>query len=116
MEYINYAIAYLVLLNIVTTYRLLKMGDYEISQKVIQFILLWILPFFGTLLVTYFLNQSPIILNEKLSKIEIVLKILFFPLLIKIIPKGKNNSLGRINNREYGVVGEGSESASGGGE
>jgi hypothetical protein len=113
MEYINYVIAYLVLLNVVTTYRLLREDNYE----TIQFILLWILPLLGALLVTFFLNQSPIILNEKMSKIEIILKILFFPLFIKIGSKRKRNSLNDINNQGYEAgIYESSGEGSGGGD
>jgi uncharacterized protein YacL len=117
MEYINYVIAYLVLLNVVTTYRLLREDNYETIQKTIQFILLWILPLLGALLVTFFLNQSPIILNEKMSKIEIILKILFFPLFIKIGSKRKSNSLNNINNQGYEAgIYESSGEGSGGGD
>ncbi|SFV53684.1 hypothetical protein MNB_SM-4-387 [hydrothermal vent metagenome] len=98
MEYIYYMSTYLILLNIVTTYRLLKAEDYEVTQKTIQFILLWTIPFLGVLIVTFFLNQEPIILSEKMQKYKIILKVLLFPWLIKI----KSNENKDIGNSDAG--------------
>ena len=103
MEYLYYIVVYLVLLNIITTYRLIKSEDYEVSQKIIQCILLWILPLLGVLVVTFFLNQEPIVLSEKVSKFRIILKILLFPWFIKIVFQGKNNSLYGVSNEGHGA-------------
>ena len=103
MEYLYYIATYLVLLNIVTTYRLIKSEDYEVSQKLIQFILLWILPLLGTLVVTFFLNQEPIVLSEKMSKFRIILKILLFTWFIKVVFQRKNNSLHGVSNEGHGA-------------
>ena len=84
MNYIYYIGTYLILVNIVTTYRVLRVEDYEVTQKIIQFILLWTIPFLGLFIVTYFLNQEPIILSEKMKKYKLILKILLFPWLTKI--------------------------------
>jgi len=91
MKYLYYIVTYLVLLNIVTTYRLVKAEDYERSQKIIQFILLWTIPLLGVLVVTFFLNQEPIILSDKMKRYKIILQILLFPWLIKIKSHGKKD-------------------------
>ncbi|WP_294966968.1 hypothetical protein [Sulfurimonas sp.] len=88
MKYIYFIATYLVLLNIVTTYRLLKIEDYKVTQKIIQFILLWTIPLIGVLIVSLFLNQEPIVLSKKMQKYKIILKILLFPWLIKIESNG----------------------------
>lgn len=98
MEYLYYMTTYLILLNIVTTYRLLKTEDYEVTQKIIQFILLWVIPFLGVLIVTFFLNQEPITLSKKMQKYKIILKVLLFPWLIKI----KSNENRDIGNSDAG--------------
>ena len=84
MEYLYYIATYLVLLNVVTTYRLLKTEDYESIQKIVQFIFLWTIPLIGVSIVTFFLNQVPIVLNKKMQKYKVILKVLLFPWLIKI--------------------------------
>ena len=91
MEYLYYAVTYLVLLNVVTTYRLLKSEDYETIQKVVQFILLWTIPLLGVTLVIFFLNQIPIVLNKKMRKYKTILKILLFPWFIKIKSNGNKD-------------------------
>jgi|GEM_PF-4740075 TRAP-type C4-dicarboxylate transport system permease small subunit len=63
MEYLYYLAIYLVFINIVTTYRLVKTENYKVTQKIIQFILLWALPIIGVFIVVFFLNQEPIVLN-----------------------------------------------------
>lgn len=98
MQYLYYIVTYLVILNIVTTYRLFKSEDYEINQKIIQFILLWTIPLLGVLVVTFFLNQEPIILSDKMKRYKIILQILLFLWLIKIKSHGNKN----IGNSEAG--------------
>ncbi len=109
MEYLSYVVTYLVLLNIVTTYRLLKTENYEVSQKIIQFVLLWAIPFFGVFIVTFFLNQDPIVLNKKIQKFRIILKILLFPWLIKI----KSSASKEIGNSYSGYEVNGSPGSGG---
>lgn len=96
MEYLYYIATYLVLLNIVTTYRVLKTGYYESTQKIVQLIFLWTIPLIGVSTVTFFLNQAPIVLNKKMQKYKIILKILLFPWLIKIESNG-NKDIGNSN-------------------
>ena len=98
MKYLYYIATYLVLLNIVTTYRLLKTEDYKAVQKTVQFILLWTIPLLGVLIVTFFLNQEPIVLNKRIQKFKIILKILLFPWFIKIKANGNKD----INNSTAG--------------
>ncbi|MCF6206938.1 MAG: hypothetical protein L3J47_08640 [Sulfurovum sp.] len=52
-------IIYVLLFNTITTYRLLKDDTYETIQKIIQFILIWCVPFIGAMFVSYFLNAIP---------------------------------------------------------
>ena len=54
------------------------------------------MPLLGVLIVTFFLNQDPIILNKKMQKYKIILKILLFPWLIKIKSNG-NKDIGNSN-------------------
>ena len=110
MEYLYYVVTYLVLLNVVTTYRLLKSEDYETIQKIVQFILLWTIPLLGVTLVIFFLNQIPIVLNEKMRKYKTILKILLFPWFIKI----KSNGNKDIGNSSSGYQAD--FSSSGGGD
>ena len=51
------------------------------------------------MIVTYFLNQIPIVLNDKLSKYTLIIKIILYPLLIKV--EGFESS-SKINNNGYG--------------
>jgi hypothetical protein len=106
MEYLYYMAIYLALLNIVTTYRLLKTEDYESTQKIIQFIVLWTIPLIGVALVIFFLNQIPIVLNNKMKKYKIILKILLFPWFIKIKSSG-NKDIGNSNAGYQADLGEG---------
>lgn len=110
MKYLYYIVIYLVLLNVVTTYRLLKSEDYEVGQKIVQFILLWAIPLLGVLIVTFFLNQEPIVLSERMQKFKIILKILLFPWFIKI----KSNEDKDIGNTNSGYQAD--FSSSGGGD
>jgi len=109
MNYLYYTAIYLVLLNVVTTYRLLKTGDYEFIQKVIQFILLWTIPLIGVATVTFFLNQVPIILNKKMQKYKTILKVILFPWLIKI----ESNESKNIGNSDAGYQAESGLSSGG---
>ena len=111
MNYIYYIAIYLILVNIVTTYRLFKIEDYEVTQKIIQFILLWTIPLLGLFLVTYFLNQEPMILSEKMQKYKVICKILLLPWFIKI----KSDESRSIGNSDAGYQAD-YASTSGGGD
>lgn len=49
---------YLVLLNLITSYRLFKDDYYNTVQKSIQFLIVWSLPLVGSLVVSYFLHEE----------------------------------------------------------
>ena len=52
--------AYVFILNIITSYRLIKDEFYKTWQKVLQLCIVWFLPFIGAMFVAYFLNALPI--------------------------------------------------------
>ncbi len=51
---------YILILNVVTTYRLIKDEIYNTWQKVLQICIVWLLPFIGAISVSYFLNIFPV--------------------------------------------------------
>jgi len=51
-------IVYIILLNIITSYRLFRDDYYTILQKSIQYVLIWLLPFLGSFTVAFFLSQE----------------------------------------------------------
>jgi len=56
--YIYILATYVVVLNTITAYRLFKDEDYNITQKLMQFLVIWIVPIFGSFLVAHFINQK----------------------------------------------------------
>jgi len=105
LNYIYYAVMYLVLINTVTSYRLLKSHELELYQKIIQLILLWLIPIIGVLMVTFFINQHPTVLNKNLKMFKMILKILSIPLFIKIVFKEDKWAVDNSSNQSH--VGEG---------
>lgn len=101
MNNITYLVSYIILLNIVTSYRLYISTDYELFQKTIQIIIIWVIPFLGAILISFFLNQIPIVLTKKYKKFSLLLRILFFPFMIKI-EKRKGNFYYDGSNENYG--------------
>ena len=89
MEYLIIGIAYLVLINSITIIRLVLANEYEKFQKIIQFLLIWLLPIVGVLIVVHFLNDNPIIIKYNGIKL-IIIKILLFPVLIKVTSMQKD--------------------------
>ena len=109
MEYIILIVIYLIVLNIVTTSRLLKSDLYEKYQKVFQTIFVWLLPFLGPMIVSMFLNEyEPIELNKK----SIIKSIIFYIFIVKIkkIDKKKNiqgyGEKESIDNYTYTAMGD----------
>ena len=49
---------YILLLNILTTYRIYKDELYEPWQKAVQFLLIWCVPLIGALLIASMLNRT----------------------------------------------------------
>ena len=84
MTYIWYIIIYILVVNLITSFRLIIAVEYNRLQKLFQFFIIWCIPLFGVVIVSYFLNQIPIILSEKLSKYTLIIKIILYPLLIKV--------------------------------
>lgn len=77
-------IIYLLLINAITTIRLVESDLFESTQKVFQTILIWFLPFFGAALIANFLNEEPLVLSKRASKYALILKFLLWPFMIKI--------------------------------
>jgi len=86
LVYVVLAVIYLLLLNIIATYRLSKSELTEKPQKVAQSILIWGLPLVGAVFISMFINEDePVTLKSK----NILLKILLFMFFAKI-KKDKN--------------------------
>ncbi len=51
---------YVFVLNVVTSYRLMKDEVYESWQKILQMCMIWCLPLIGAMFVSYFLNAFPV--------------------------------------------------------
>ena len=83
-SYLIIAGAYLLLLNLITSYRVFRSEDYSFLQKFIQFMILWLLPFISLFVVTHFLNQTPVRLSQRLSKYKLLLSIPAFFILLKL--------------------------------
>jgi hypothetical protein len=49
---------YVLLLNLIVSYRLYRDPLYEPWQKGVQFLLIWLLPLLGGFIVSYFLNRT----------------------------------------------------------
>ena len=96
MSYIYLVIIYIILFNIVTTYRLIKTDMYGMTQKIFQAIIIWLFPLLGAAGISSFLNDEPIVLSEKTSKYILVLKFLFLPFMIKFKTK-LDDDIGNYN-------------------
>ena len=96
MPYLYLVIIYIVLFNIVTTYRLIKTDMYDTTQKIFQTIIIWLLPLVGAGGISSFLNDEPIILSEKMSQYILILKFLFLPFMIKFKTK-LDDDIGNYN-------------------
>jgi hypothetical protein len=51
-------VLYVLLLNLIVSYRLYRDELYEPWQKGVQFLLIWLLPLLGGFIVSYFLNRT----------------------------------------------------------
>ena len=60
MQYLYIIILYLVLLNVFTTYRLIKDYYYNAIQKSIQLMIIWFIPLIGAMIVGHFNTQEKI--------------------------------------------------------
>ena len=58
MQYLYIFISYLVVLNIFTSYRLIKDEYYTSIQKSIQLLIIWFVPLFGAMIVAYFNTEE----------------------------------------------------------
>ena len=96
MVYIYLVIIYIILFNIVTTYRLIKTDMYDTTQKIFQTVIIWLLPLIGVGGIASFLNDEPIVLSEKMSKYILIFKFLFLPFMIKFKTK-LDNDIGNYN-------------------
>ncbi len=52
------ALILLIILNIFVSYNLLKDDYYEKKQKIIQFLIIWLIPIIGGLIVLFFMNRE----------------------------------------------------------
>jgi len=58
MIYLSIFFIYIVLLNIITSYRLFRDDYYTTWQKSIQYLLVWSFPIVGSSIVIYFLHEE----------------------------------------------------------
>jgi len=58
MLYLYFIISYLILVNIFTTYRLLKDDYYNVVQKGMQLMIIWFIPLIGAMIVGHFNTQE----------------------------------------------------------
>lgn len=60
MEYLVFGIAGLIVyLDIVASYQLYRSNNYDRSQKIAQYIIIWLFPLLGAFLVLYFVAETP---------------------------------------------------------
>ena len=88
---------YLLLLNIVTSYRVFKSDSYSLLQKIFQFFLIWLLPLIGSIIVASFLNSlsnTSISIAKKHPMISSLLAFLFFIEFKQISGFPSNSNLG----------------------
>ncbi|CAA6822052.1 MAG: Unknown protein [uncultured Sulfurovum sp.] len=81
MNYIYIFITYVLLVSLVTTYRLMHDDFYNIKQKIIQLFIIWLLPLVGSAIVAWFLNENssePEGIWKKYPKISNLLGKIFF--------------------------------------
>jgi len=87
MTYIYSLIIYIILFNIVATYRLIQTDMYDATQKIFQAIIIWLFPLLGAVGISSFLNNEPIVVSERMLKYILILKFLFLPFMIKFKTK-----------------------------
>jgi len=81
MQYLTIFIIYLVVLNLFTSYRLLKDDYYDSIQKSIQMLLIWLVPLLGAMVVAHFNTKEKVKLKgiwKKLSWLSRVGAAFFF--------------------------------------
>jgi len=99
--YFSIFFIYIVLLNCITTYRLVNSDCYDTVQKSIQFLIIWMIPLIGVLIIASFLNQIPLELNSFWKKYSKTAKYLSMPFFIAI---KKNKSTVR-NDEDGNAIG-----------
>jgi ACR3 family arsenite efflux pump ArsB len=62
-EILVYLILVLIIGNLYVTYKLLRSEYYEKQQKIYQFLIIWLLPFIGMIVVLMFLSE-----DDKITK------------------------------------------------
>jgi len=77
MIYVVLATMYLLVLNVIATYRISKSELTEKPQKVAQTVLIWVLPLVGAVIVSMLLNQDEPIELKKKSMAKTILLFLF---------------------------------------
>ncbi|HHD79228.1 MAG TPA: hypothetical protein ENK98_06310 [Epsilonproteobacteria bacterium] len=81
MLYVYLIIIYLIVLNIFTTYRLIKDDYYNVAQKCMQLMIIWLIPLIGAMIVAHFNTQEKRKLNgiwKRLSWLSRLGAALFF--------------------------------------
>lgn len=74
---------YFILLNVITSYRLIKSNGYEKKQKFYQILIIWLIPILGVILVSSLLNDEKVKISKDLPKIPSrVLELLFLIFLV----------------------------------
>lgn len=91
-------LAYLLLFNTVTTFRLVRSDMYNPTQKVFQSLAVWLLPLLGSVIISHFLNDEPVVLSDKASKYVLMINYLLLPLMVKV----KSNLDDNIGNSTEG--------------
>jgi hypothetical protein len=105
MIYVYVAIGlYLLIMNIVTTKRLLLSNMYEGMQKFFQVMIIWLIPFIGAILIANFLNDEPIKIPKSMPRIKArVLELIYLAFVIQYnISSGENESFDSASIGDFG--------------
>ena len=94
MHYLTILIIYLVVLNLFTSYRLLNDDYYDRMQKSIQMFIVWILPFFGAILIAHFNTKEKIKLAGIYKRLSLVSRFVAMIFFIKLYSKKESNTYG----------------------
>ncbi len=115
--------AYVVLLNMVTSYRLLRDEVYSLLQKTVQMLFVWFVPLIGAVTVSYFLNQIPKPAKQWWQRNWLTAGVLSLLLHIRYArtkPDGYPNSMNTygpdVSGEQYHCEGVGGDGACGGGD
>ena len=109
MTYILILIVYILIVNLITSYRLISDDFYNKIQKIIQLIIIWILPLLGVTIIAWFLNQNNVELIglwKKYPKISAILgKLVFIKITKKDYVSGYSSDVDHIGGTHCDVGG-----------